>query len=71
MKKLSILSFCLLLTVFFAVNAAIAQTAADYKAKIEKINKEMTQYMLEGNLEKSMSLYAADAISLPSYEPMH
>ena len=71
MKKLSILSFCLLLTVFFAVNAAIAQTAADYKAKIEKINKEMTQYMLEGNFEKSMSLYAADAISLPSYEPMH
>ena len=57
--------------VFFTVHAGRAQTAAEYKAKIEKINKEMTQYMLEGNSEKSMSLYTADAISMPSYEPMH
>lgn len=71
MKKLSIQSFCMMFIVFFTVHAGIAQTAAEYKAKIEKINKEMTQYMLEGNSEKSMSLYTADAISMPSYEPMH
>ncbi len=71
MKKLSILSFCLVFTVLFAVNATIAQTAAEYKAKIEKINKEMTRYMLEGNMEKQMSLYTSDAISMPSYEPMN
>lgn len=71
MKKLSILPAFLLFTVFFAVHVALAQSPAEYKAKIEKINKEMTQYMLEGNSEKSMSLYADDAISLPSYEPMH
>jgi ketosteroid isomerase-like protein len=35
------------------------------------MNKEMVKYMLEGNTEKSLSLYTADAISLPSYEPMH
>lgn len=71
MKKLSILPAFLLFTVFFAVHVALAQSPAEYKAKIEKINKEMTQYMLEGNSEKSMSLYADDAISMPSYEPMH
>lgn len=71
MKKLNILPTLLLLTVFFAVHVALAQTPAEYKAKIEKINKEMIQYMLDGNMEKQMSLYTADAISMPSYEPMH
>jgi len=61
----------MLLVVLFMTSVAFSQSSAEYKTKIEKINKEMTKYMLEGNSEKSMSLYADDAISLPSYEPMH
>ncbi|HEY3389647.1 MAG TPA: DUF4440 domain-containing protein, partial [Prolixibacteraceae bacterium] len=33
--------------------------------------KEMVKYMLEGNTEKNLSMYTSDAISMPSYEPMH
>ena len=35
------------------------------------INKEMVKNMLTGNTEKNLSLYTADAISMPSNEPMH
>lgn len=65
------LFFSLLIMVFFMGGAAFAQTEDDYKSQIEKLNKQMVEYMLEGNTEKSMSLYADDAISMPSYEPMH
>ena len=70
MKKLNVLSVSLLLAILFAASEGFSQSVSDYKAKIEKINKEMTQYMLEGNTEKNLSLYTADAISMPSYQPM-
>jgi ketosteroid isomerase-like protein len=71
MKRISILSTCLVLIAFFTVNVAFSQTPAEYKTKIEKINKDMLKNMLEGDMEKNLSLYTADAISMPSYEPMH
>jgi ketosteroid isomerase-like protein len=71
MKRISTLSTCLLIIVFITANSAFSQTSAQYKTKIEKINQDMTKYMLEGNVEKNLSLYTADAISMPSYEPMH
>lgn len=63
-------AFMLFVALMWAGNV-YSQNAADYKAKIEKINKEMTQYMLQGEYEKNLALYTADAISMPSYEPMH
>lgn len=71
MKRTIIFSSSLLLVLLFVTRVAFSQTPEEYKTKIETINKEMVKYMLEGNIEKNMSLYAADAISLPSYEPMH
>lgn len=61
----------MLFVVLFSAGIALSQTSAEYKTKIEKINKEMAKYMIEGNTEKNLSLYTTDAISLPSYEPIH
>jgi ketosteroid isomerase-like protein len=71
MKRSIVLSTCLLFVALFASNTAYSQSSAEYKTKIEMINKDMVKYMLEGNIEKSLALYTADAISMPSYEPMH
>lgn len=70
MKRTIVLSTCSLFVVLLMANVAFSQTPAEYKTKIETINKEMAKYMIEGNTEKGLSLYTADAISLPSYEPM-
>ena len=70
MKRTIVSSSFLLLVVLFMTSVAFSQTSSEYKAKIEKINKEMAKYMIEGNTEKGLSLYTADAISLPSYEPI-
>jgi ketosteroid isomerase-like protein len=70
MKKANLVSFSVLLAILFMASAGFSQSVADYKSQIEKINKEMAKYMLEGNSEKNLELYAADAISMPSYEPM-
>ncbi len=71
MQRSIVLLTCLLFFVLVTTGSAYSQSAADYKAKIEKINKEMVQNMLQGDIEKNLALYTADAISLPSYEPMH
>lgn len=71
MRHKRFFSTCLMFAVVFSASVAFSQTPDEYKAKIETINKEMVKYMLEGNTEKNLSFYAADAISLPSYEPMH
>jgi len=71
MKRKIVLSTCSFFILLLMASAAFSQTSAEYKAKIETINKEMRKNMLEGNTEKSLSLYTADAISLPSYEPIH
>jgi ketosteroid isomerase-like protein len=47
-----------------------SQKSDDTKAKIEKLNKDMAQAMIDGNSEKTLSLYASDAISLPNYKKM-
>jgi len=49
---------------------AFSQTEQEIKMKIEKMNKKLTEAMLSGDMEKSLSFYASDAVSLPSYGPM-
>ena len=70
MKRTSMLSACLFLVVLLTASVALSQTPAEYKSKIEMINKEMAKDMIEGNTEKTLALYTADAISMPSNEPM-
>ena len=64
-------SMCVMMVVIFTSNIALSQSNTDFKTKIESINKEMAKNMLEGNTEKLMSLYTNDAISMPSYQPIH
>jgi uncharacterized protein (TIGR02246 family) len=68
--KRAFVSTCLLIAVLFMANLAYSQTNAEYKTKIESLNKEMAKNMLEGNTEKLLSIYTEDAISLPSYQPL-
>lgn len=63
-------SVVMIVALLAAITTYSQQSAKDYQLKIENLNKEMTKYMLEGNLEKSLSMYTADAISMPSNEPM-
>jgi ketosteroid isomerase-like protein len=69
MKGTILKSACLLIVVLFTTNVVFSQTNEEYKAKIEKMNKEMAKAMLEG--KSNLSIYTPDAISMPSYEPMH
>lgn len=71
MKKTSLISAGLLIVVLFTASISFSQTNEELKMKIQKMNKEMTKAMLEGNMEKNLGMYAPDAISMPSYEPMH
>ena len=71
MRRENLLWIYLLLAALLMGGTGYSQSAADYKMKIEKINKEMAKYMIEGNTEQNLALYTPDAISLPSYEPIH
>lgn len=66
MKK----SILFVVAMFMAFTTYSQQSARDYQTKIEELNKEMAQSMIEGNIEKNLSMYTDDAISLPDNEPM-
>ena len=70
MKRVNLISVCLLLVIIFAGSKVFAQSAADYKSKIMMADKEFAKNMLEGGMEKNLHMYAADAISMPNYAPM-
>ena len=56
--------------IMFAASVAFSQSSAEYKTKIESMNKEMAKNMLSGNSAKNLSLYTDDAISTPVNETM-
>ena len=70
MKRTNFVKQVLLLIFMIVPVFSYGQSAEEYKSKIEALNKEMVKFMLEGNTEKTLGLYAKDAISLPNYEPM-
>lgn len=55
---------------FMAITTYAQQTARDYQAQIEDLNKEMVKSMLAGDTEAGLRFYTDDAISMPSNEPM-
>jgi ketosteroid isomerase-like protein len=71
MKKVNFKTALIVLFVLLTAATSFAQTSAEYKTKIEAMNKQMAKYMLEGTGQNHLEIYAADAISLPSYEPIH
>lgn len=70
MKRLSLITTCLVLFVLFMQSFAYAQGNDALKPKIDKLNKEFASLMLQGNTDKMMGFYTEDAISMPSYRPM-
>src|SRR4030043_2184160 len=66
MKNAILKSSLLLVAFMMLAKTAVSQTNEEIKAKIEKINKEMAQVMLDGNSEISLAFYADDAISMPA-----
>lgn len=70
MKRISFITTCLVLFAFFMQGSAYAQGNDALKPKIDKMNKEFSMAMLQGNSDKMLSMYTEDAISLPSYQPM-
>lgn len=70
MKRVNLITICLLLIVSFAGSKVFAQSGSDIKSKITMADKEFAKNMLEGNFEKNLPMFASDAISLPSYAPM-
>lgn len=70
MKKTFLTLILSMVVVLFAATCSIAQTNEQYKAQIEKINKESASAMLAGNADKTMSFYTNDAISMPNYDKM-
>ena len=70
MKKINFNSALIVLFFLFSAGNAFAQTNAEYKTKIEAMNKEMVKNMLNGTSLNHFDIYAQDAISMPSYEPM-
>jgi ketosteroid isomerase-like protein len=71
MKRINVISASMVFVVLFTTSIAFSQSTSEFKTKIEALNKEMSKNMVAGNSEKSLSLYTDDAISLPSYEPIH
>jgi len=45
-------------------------SAGDLEDKIGKINREIEEYIIEGNVEAQMKYYTDDAYSLPNFSPM-
>ena len=71
MKTKQLLSTFLFFVLVFAAGAVYSQSSGDYKSQIDQLNKDMAQNMLQGNTDKNLAMYTEDAISMPSYEPMH
>jgi ketosteroid isomerase-like protein len=70
MKRSNVLSISLLLVMMTMTTAGFSQANSEDKAKVQSLTKEFAKNMVEGNMEKMLSMYTPDAISLPSYEPM-
>jgi ketosteroid isomerase-like protein len=70
MKKIRVITTCLVLLVLFMQSFSFAQGNDALKPKIDKLNKEFAMAMLQGNTDKMLDMYTEDAISLPSYHPM-
>jgi ketosteroid isomerase-like protein len=70
MKRTNVLSVSMLFAIMFMAGTAYSQTNSGDQAKVKELTQQFAQCMREGNMEKLYSLYTADAISLPSYQPM-
>jgi ketosteroid isomerase-like protein len=70
MKRSNVLSISFLFIVMSMATVGFSQSGTDDKTRVQALTKEFAKNMVEGNMEKVLSIYTPDAISMPSYEPM-
>jgi ketosteroid isomerase-like protein len=72
MKKTILQSAVILALILWTAGTAFAQKDKDdaFKDRIEKINKDIAETMISGDLNANMAFYCEDAVSMPSNEPM-
>ena len=61
--------FSFLISLIIISSSIFAQDVDKVKAKIEEMNKVYTKAMIDNNVEKMLSMYTEDIISMPSYQP--
>jgi ketosteroid isomerase-like protein len=61
--------FSFLIALIIISSSIFAQDVDKVKAKIEEMNKVYTKAMIDNDLEKMLSMYTEDIISMPSYQP--
>jgi ketosteroid isomerase-like protein len=61
--------FSLVIIIILISSSNYGQDVEKVKAKIEEMNKIYTQAMIDNDIEKMLSMYTDDIISMPSYQP--
>ena len=61
--------FSILIALIIISSSIYAQDVDKVKAKIEEMNKAYTKAMIDNDVEKMLSMYTEDIISMPSYQP--
>lgn len=70
MKNTSLKAVLAMIVLFCSVSITQAQSDAELKQKIEKINKDMAKAMIDGNFDANMAYYSPDVISMPANQKM-
>lgn len=71
MRKVSIISTIIIFGIMLMpVRVSAQQSSRDFETQIEQLDRDLANYMIQGNTEKTLDMYTQDAISLPSYEPL-
>ncbi len=61
--------FPFVITFIIISSSIFAQDVDKVKAKIEEMNKVYTKAMIDNDVDKMLSMYTEDIISMPSYQP--
>ncbi len=61
--------FSFLITLVVISSSIFAQDVDMVKAKIEEMNKVYTKAMVDNDIDKMLTMYTDDIISMPSYQP--
>ncbi len=68
--KISKTGFLSLLFIALMTITAYSQNLAVIKADIEKINSELNQAVVDGDMDAGLKYYTDDIISMPNWSPM-
>jgi ketosteroid isomerase-like protein len=61
--------FSFIVMLIIISSSIFAQDVDKVKAKIEEMNKVYTKAMIDNDIDKMLSMYTEDIISMPSYQP--